>query len=111
MIDVQGYRILVKAKEIERVSAGGIIVSVEGTNEDRLEQTGNQIGTVIGIGHTCWTGGKDETPWCEVGDEIIYSKHAGRFVFDPESDEPYLVINDDDVITSPELHHVKDRRV
>tara|TARA_R110000868_G_scaffold292874_2_gene553387 strand:- start:283 stop:612 length:330 start_codon:yes stop_codon:yes gene_type:complete len=98
MLTVKGYRLLVKAKEIERVSGGGIIISVEGTNQDRLEQTGNQIGTVVGVGHTCWKGSVDDTPWCEVGDDILYSKHAGRFVFDPVTDEKFLTINDDDVI-------------
>jgi co-chaperonin GroES (HSP10) len=98
MMKVKGYRILVKAKEIKRESDGGIILSVEGTNEDRLEQNGNQFGTVIDIGHTCWKGGIDETPWCAIGDEIIFAKHAGRFVFDPETDEQFLVMNDDEVI-------------
>ena len=98
MLKIQGYRLLVKAKEIERVSKGGIILNVEGTNDDKLEQTGNQFGTVIGVGHTCWKGGPDETPWCKVGDMICYSKHAGRFIYDPETEDPYLIINDDDVI-------------
>ncbi len=97
-MEVRGYRLLVKAKEIKRESEGGIILSVEGTNEDRLEQTGNQVGTVVGIGHTCWKGSLEQEDWCEVGDTILYSKHAGRFVYDPETDEPYLVINDDDVL-------------
>jgi len=98
MLEIRGYRLLIKPREIERVSSGGIIVSVEGTNDDKLEQSGNQFGEVIGIGHTCWKGGVDETPWCEEGDQICFSKHAGRFIYDPETDDPYLIINDDDVI-------------
>ena len=100
MLEMRGYRLLVKPKEIERVSEGGIIISVEGTNEDRLEQAGNQWGTVVSIGHTCWKGGPNDIvqdPWCDVGDDIIYSKHAGRFVYDPYTNEQFLVINDDDV--------------
>lgn len=101
MMQARGYRLLVKPKPIQRESAGGIIISVDGTQADRLEQSGNQMGTVISIGHTCWKGGpKDivQDPWCVMGDEIIYSKHAGRFVFDPETEEEYLIINDDDVL-------------
>ena len=100
MLEAKGYRLLVKAKEVERVSEGGIIVSIEGSKEDRMEQAGNQWGTVVSIGHTCWKGGVDDTPWCDVGDEIIYAKHAGRYVYDPydAGDEAqYLIINDDDV--------------
>ena len=100
MLEARGYRILVKAKEIERVSEGGIIVRVEGSQEDRLEQAGNQWGTVVSIGHTCWKGGVNDLvqePWCKEGDEIIYSKHAGRYVYDPDTGEDFLMINDDDV--------------
>ncbi len=98
MINVKGYRVLVKLKEIERVSDGGIIVSIEGTREDRLEQAGNQFGIVDQIGHTCWKGGVDETPWCEVGDMIALSKHSGRFLFDPHTNDEYVIINDTDVL-------------
>jgi co-chaperonin GroES (HSP10) len=98
MMEVKGYRILVKAKEIERTSKGGIIISVEGTNEDKLEQNGNQFGIVVGIGHTCYKGGVSDEPWCEIGDEIIFARHAGRFVFDPETNEQYLIMNDDEVL-------------
>ena len=97
-MQIRGYRLLVKAEEIKRETDWGFVTSVEGTNEDRMEQSGNQIGFVVGVGHTCWKGGVDETPWCKEGDRILYSKHAGRFVYDPNTDEPYLVINDDDVL-------------
>lgn len=98
MMQVRGYRILVKPKEIKRKSDGGIIISIEGMNEDRLEQSGNQMGTIVGVGHTCWKGSLEQEPWAEVGDEIIFSKHAGRFIYDPETEEQFLTINDDDVL-------------
>jgi len=97
-MQIRGYRILVKPKEIKRKSDGGIIISIEGMNEDRLEQSGNQMGTIVGIGHTCWQGSLEQEPWAEVGDEIIFSKHAGRFIYDPETEEQFLTINDDDVL-------------
>lgn len=95
---VRGYRLLVKPRKVEDVSAGGIIVNVEGSNAAKLERNGNQYGTVFGIGHTCWKGNFKQDNWCEVGDEIIYSKHAGRFLYDRETEEEYLAINDDDVL-------------
>ena len=94
MINVKGYRILVKPDDVETVTAGGIILAID----EKLEKSGQQFGTVVGIGHTAWTGGNDETPWCEEGDRILFSKHAGRFVYDPVDDSEYMIMNDTDVL-------------
>jgi len=97
MINVKGYRILVDIDPIETVSKGGIFI----VQDERLEAAGQQFGTVVSIGHTCWTtaeGSKLE-PWCEVGDRILFARHAGRFVFDPENrDKEFMIMNDTDVI-------------
>lgn len=100
MINVKGYRVLVKPKEIERKSKQGIIISVAGTQEDKLEQAGQQFGVVIGIGDSCWKGDNFDKPWCELGDTILFSKHAGRFVYDYTDDEDlaYMIMNDTDVL-------------
>jgi len=99
MIKVRGYRILVKPKEIEHMSKGGIITTVPGTQEDKLEKAGQQFGTVVGIGHTCWKGEELGEPWCELGDSILFSRHAGRFVYDPSNEEEALfIMNDTDVL-------------
>ena len=92
MIKMVGYRLLVKPKEREKVSEGGIIL-VE--LDERMHDAGNQFGTVISIGESCW--GEDE-PWCSEGDEILFSKFAGRFVYDPDTKEEFMVMNDTDVI-------------
>lgn len=94
MLEVKGYRILVKPDPLETVSKGGIIMVLD----EKLERSGQQFGTVVGIGHTCWTGGTDHTHWCEVGDRILFSKHAGRFCYDPETEEEFMVMNDDDIL-------------
>ena len=99
MINMKGYRLLVKPKKVETVSPGGIITLLEGTNEERLEEAGQQFGIVISIGDTCWKGETFGDPWCNTGDLILFSRHAGRFVYDPDNeDDKYMVINDTDVI-------------
>lgn len=99
MIKMRGYRLLVKPKKIETVSSGGIVVVLEGTNEERLEEAGQQFGIVVSIGPTCWATEELGDPWCEEGDMILFSRHAGRFVYDPDNeDDKYMVINDTDVI-------------
>ena len=97
-MEARGYRILVKPTEKPRETESGIITSLEGTEWDQMERTGNQYGTVLSIGHTCWKGTTEDEPWCAVGDEIVYSKHAGRYVWDRITQEEWLVINDEDVL-------------
>jgi co-chaperonin GroES (HSP10) len=99
---MKGYRLLVKPKKIEHTSKAGLIVIVEGSAEDKLEKAGQQFGDVISIGPTCWNAEELGDPWCEVGDTILFSRHAGRFVYDPEDDEEYFVMNDTDVIATVE---------
>ena len=99
MLNIKGYRILVQPKEIETVSSGGIVITLEGTNEAKLEEAGQQFGTVLSIGATCWKTEVLGEPWCEVGDTILFSRHSGRFVYDPDdNDKKYMIINDTDVI-------------
>ena len=100
MIKVKGYRVLVKPEKVERVSKGGIITHIEGTRESKLEDAAQQFGTVVGVGDTCWMGDAFKGPWCKEGDLILYSRHAGRKVFDVDAseDEYYFIMNDTDVL-------------
>jgi len=97
MMKVKGYRILVKPDGVKTTTDWGYQLVLD----ERLEASGQQFGIVVDIGPTCWTdrSGAPLERWCEVGDKILYSKHSGRFVYDPENDdEEYLVIQDTDVI-------------
>jgi len=97
MINVKGYRILVKGDAIETVSKGGIVMVLD----ERMEKASQQFGRVIAIGATCWSmaDGTPLEPWCKVGDRVVFSKHAGRFVYDPtDNDAEYMIINDTDII-------------
>ena len=92
---VKGYRILVIPDELEQVSKGGIVYAF---TDERVEKAALQTGRVAGIGNTCWQGEAFSAPWCHVGDRILFSKHAGRFVIDPLDDAEYLIMNDTDVL-------------
>lgn len=101
---VRGYRILIQKEEVKRKTDWGFQLSSEGTYQDRLENSGYNVGRVVDIGHTCWKGSRidNEEAWCKVGDLIVYSKHAERKIpalnSDDHSDSVLYVINDDDVI-------------
>ena len=106
---IKGYRILIKVKGAKTTVQEGALKGfklIHNEAEQRMENSGSQIAEVLDIGPTCWKGGVDEEPWCEVGDTILFSKHASRFVHIPgelsETDElrdlELALINDTDVI-------------
>ena len=99
MIEVTGCRILIKPQKIQehdkilaRAVKSGIILP-EFT--ERKEQANVDKGTVIQIGPSCH---KDYLGSVQTGDLIGFAKFGGKFVPDPEDDEIYLVINDEDVV-------------
>ena len=95
---IKGYRLLIETEKVETVSQGGIIIIVN-ERDERMEASASQIGTVRGVGATCWQGKIEQEPWCALGDKILFSKHSGRFVYDPEdNDKEYMVIQDTDVL-------------
>jgi co-chaperonin GroES (HSP10) len=65
----------------------------------KREDASVDVGTVVDIGPTAWKdfGG---TPWCEVGDTVVFAKFAGKFLENPFNDsaEPVFLINDEDVV-------------
>ena len=95
MMKVKGYRILVVADDVEKVSEGGIVMVYD---DERVEKAALQTGVVFGVGNTAWQGEAFSEPWCKEGDHILFSKHSGRFVVDPTDDSEYLIMNDTDVL-------------
>ena len=95
---IKGYRILVDPDKVETMSEGGIFMVLD----ERMEMVSQQFGTVVDIGDTCWTdaAGRPLVRWCEVGDRVLFSKHAGRFYTDPKDPDKkeFMIINDNDII-------------
>jgi co-chaperonin GroES (HSP10) len=91
-----GHRILIKMADETCVSPGGIYLGKK--DESTLTK-----GTVVQIGRNCYIGSGDEHCWCEVGDEILMVKNAGRLMTtddlgDAVKTGTYRIINDIDVI-------------
>jgi len=101
--------LVVKPVEVDNETASGIIVVVKGSQMERLEKAGRMIGEVVAIGPQCWkahaaalVGIADNdsvtADWAIKGEMVLYSKHAGKFVFDPISGDEYYIIHDEDVL-------------
>ncbi len=99
MINVVGCRILVKPftlqehdKRIASAKASGILIP---ELSERKEQVNVDKGVVLQIGELCH---QDYVGTLAKGDTIGFAKFGGKFVTDPEDDEMYLIINDEDVV-------------
>lgn len=103
---------VVEPVKLPEKSKGGIVINVEGTMNERLERAGRMLGVVQAIGPQCWKAHaasladvveeRDPAlgPWCQVGDTVMYARHAGKFMFDPMQEDmrELYVVNDDDII-------------
>ena len=114
MIKVKGPRVLVKP-DVEKVdpvyeAARRAGLEVRKTNDEIREEQAVTLGTVLQIGNGCWQAPVgDGTPWCGVGDYVIYAKHAGRFVENPDvKDELFLLLNDEDILGVVSKENVND---
>lgn len=105
MIQVKGYRILVKPillkesdKDYKRAAAMGLEVIRDPTTTAREHESVDQgVVTAIGFGAFKADDFYGEE-WAKVGDTIVYARGAGKLVIDPETQEKYIVINDTDVV-------------
>lgn len=100
MLQVVGHRLMIDPDPVEKTTASGIVLALD----ERKYREATHQGTVVQIGPNAFVGFADSKPWCSVGDRIIYARHAGKFVEDPdEIDEKtnkpkeYYIINDEDV--------------
>jgi len=91
-INPVGWRVLVKPKEVMEKSSGGIILATEKTKE--REQMSNTTGIVISMGDQCYA--DEPSPWCKVGDKVIFAKYAG-LLYKGRDGEQYRMVNDHDV--------------
>lgn len=97
-----GHKIIVKPDQVAKEH------EVKGTNiklhlavDEKLYQGAQVKGTLVDVGPSAWKAfGKDfeGEPWAKVGDQVYYSKYAGKSIEDPEDvDTLYLVMLDEDV--------------
>lgn len=102
MIIPAGHRVLVKQEGID--DADEVFRSARASGIEIVRDKGVRyqesvdIGDVIAIGSTAWKdfGG---TPWAQVGDRVVFAKHAGKKVEDPaDKDSHYVVLNDEDIV-------------
>lgn len=95
------FRVLVRPFKLEKTdtayaAATRMGLEIVGTHMVREQQAVDR-GEVVGFGPTAFKEYGVDNP-LSIGDTVIYAKHAGKVVTDPETDEELLVINDEDVV-------------
>ncbi len=100
-IEIVTHRILVKPDNVlEKDPAYKIAkelkLDVSGSSLDR-EQKGIDTGTILSMGPDCFDQSTHPNP-LQVGDTIIWVRHAGYEVVDPKTKDKLRILNDQDVV-------------
>jgi chaperonin GroES len=93
MLEPLGYRVMVRPKDMEQVTEGGIVIP---DSAHKREKAATQEGVVAALGSQAYSEVKE--PWCEVGDHVLYAKYGGVRLQDPDTGIEYVMINDDDIL-------------
>lgn len=98
MIEIKGQRVLVKPDALEKeVEAIPGFTIVRPGDLEKAERNATDKGTVVQVSEIAFKDIGDGTPWCKPGDRIIYAKHSGKWIKDPETNEEFYAIRDEDV--------------
>lgn len=91
-----GHRILLEPDEVQKVSAGGIVLPMEAVERDELAQC---FGRVVAVGPEAWheATAKGLPQWAKPGDRVIFGKYSG-LIFPGHDGGKYRLINDRDVV-------------
>ncbi len=109
MIIPMTYKVLVKPDDLDRdpvynsAQKAGIIFA---ENEDRERaKMAMDTGVVVSIGPTAFAAyakeagftSQEEQGWLMVGDRVGYAKYAGKTQVDPETQERFVILADEDI--------------
>lgn len=96
------HRILVKPekfedvnKDIQRAKAFGLVIPE--LEDMKRAQASVDVGVVVSIGPTAYRDFNTEVP-ISVGERVNYARFAGKLIRDPETDEEFVCLNDEDII-------------
>lgn len=120
VIKPAGHHILVAPLEWDKETEWGFQLTPTDTSETaRLEKAGRMYGTLEAVGPQAWKahaaglakalsfdfaellklfGKQVFADWAVVGDTIMYSRYAGKNIFDPKSGQELYLIHDEDIL-------------
>ncbi len=98
-----GHHVVVQPVTLKTETESGIVLVVDGGQQEKLEKAGRMLGTLVAVGPQAWVAHsvaleRGKEPWAEVGDTVLYSRHSGKFVQDPMTKEEMYVLADDGIL-------------
>ena len=92
-----GVRCILKPLGVEKTSKGGIDLSAMST---RTKAINTDKGVVLMIGESAWFD-KPIKPDIKVGDSVFYAKYGAKTIADPDNqDEYFILLNDEDILAA-----------
>lgn len=90
------YNVLVKQKAVEEKTAGGLLITDEMQSQSRHGETRGKLvaASPMAFNFEDWPDGISKP---EVGQEVIFARHAGTFVEGADGEE-YRVVKDKDIV-------------
>jgi len=102
MLEPLGFRVLIKPDPIDDEHDLGDGRSLKIVTDENREKAAQIVGTVVSVGPLAWKdynkNYENAEPWAVKGDRVLYSKYGGKHVKDPETEEEYTILNDEDVL-------------
>lgn len=97
-IEVVTFRVLIKQEDV--VQAKQVKTSIPGfvtaVSDEKREQQAHDKGVIVQVGPTAFNDYGTEPP--KVGERVCYAKFAGKEIVDPDTNEMFVVINDEDIV-------------
>lgn len=96
------HRIIVKQDILEDkdkafAAAKKVGIITDFAERDR-EQAAIDTGTVVSIGPTAFRDFNVDVSPVKEGDTVVYARYAGKTVVDPDDEQKYVALNDEDLI-------------
>lgn len=102
MIEPLLHRIIVKQAKLDevdqtlkRAKASGIIIAEH--EDNKRAQAGVDKGIVVAIGPTAYRDFNVSIP-IRIGDIVAFARYSGKTIVDPQDEEEYVALNDEDVV-------------
>lgn len=97
MIKAVAFRVVIRPDPVEERTKSGLILAVD----KKLEKGATDRGTIVEIGPDVYSAFKTTLPFggLVVGQRVAFAKYSGKWVEDEETQENFLVVNDEDIVT------------
>lgn len=92
-----GHRVLIKP-QIEKETEWGFSL----VTTDRRAAIDSDKGYVVAVGPQAYKDMGDGTPWVQEGQFVYYAKYGAKVIKDEDTDDLYIICNDEDVLLALE---------